>query len=367
VAACGVGGGTGTDNWTASPNIGNGQSYQKTFTGAGTYVYYCSIHGYTAMHGTITITGGQPPPVAMFTFSPQDPTTGQSVTFDASSSSAPPGDTITAYHWNFGDGTKADTTTATTTHAYASASTFTATLTVTDGNSVSSGPFQAQVTVTGAPVDTPPTAAFAFSPPNPVAGQTVTFDASATTDQDGDPIAGYAWNFGDGTTASGGATITHTYAGAGMFAVTLVATDGNGNHSAPLTEPVTVTMPASAGGSTSAGGGGVPGGGGGSQGGSTTTSQASKLRLAARRLCKKRRPKCKLSKARLTFRLSAAAAVTIVIERNRKPVRHTTIRGRAGSNSLRLSAAGLRPGRYLLVLTPGRGKPVTLKFAVVAA
>lgn len=61
-SACnGVGGGTGTDNWPDSGTIHQGQTYSHTFTGAGTYVYYCTIHGYSQMHGTITVRGSSPP------------------------------------------------------------------------------------------------------------------------------------------------------------------------------------------------------------------------------------------------------------------------------------------------------------------
>jgi len=62
-AACGgVGGGTGADKWAGSGTIHDGQTYSNTFTGAGTYVYYCTIHGYAQMHGTITVPGSSPPP-----------------------------------------------------------------------------------------------------------------------------------------------------------------------------------------------------------------------------------------------------------------------------------------------------------------
>jgi plastocyanin len=33
-----------------------------TFTSAGTYYYYCTIHGYAAMHGSITVTASATPP-----------------------------------------------------------------------------------------------------------------------------------------------------------------------------------------------------------------------------------------------------------------------------------------------------------------
>ncbi len=61
------------------------------------------------------------------------------------------------------------------------------------------------------------------------------FDATASKDSDG-TISSYAWNFGDGATDSG-AKVTHTYAAAGTYTVTLTVTD---NNNAPGTAQQTV-------------------------------------------------------------------------------------------------------------------------------
>jgi plastocyanin len=56
-AACGgVSGGTGKDTGLGSGTIAKGAKYSFVFHGAGTYTYYCQIHGYALMHGTITVT-----------------------------------------------------------------------------------------------------------------------------------------------------------------------------------------------------------------------------------------------------------------------------------------------------------------------
>ena len=54
-------------------------------------------------------------------------------------------------------------------------------------------------------------------------GQPVSFNGSGSSDPDGDNLS-YAWDFGDGGSASG-ATTSHTYAIAGAYLVTLTVTD----------------------------------------------------------------------------------------------------------------------------------------------
>lgn len=86
-----------------------------------------------------------------------------------------------------------------------------------------------------------PDAAFAVTPQSPVAGAPARFDASATTDPDGDAIATYRWDFGDGTVETTAApVIDHTYAAAGPRTVTLEAVDTRGLTSAPATLGLTV-------------------------------------------------------------------------------------------------------------------------------
>ncbi|MCQ9163646.1 PKD domain-containing protein [Arthrobacter sp. STN4] len=70
---------------------------------------------------------------------------------------------------------------------------------------------------------------------------TVTADASGSTDADG-TIAAYAWDFGDGATAST-MKATHQYAGAGQYTVTLRVTDNKGA-TGQATAQVTATAPA---------------------------------------------------------------------------------------------------------------------------
>ena len=71
-------------------------------------------------------------PIAGFTYTPEDPRVGESVSFNASSSYDPDGGGIENYEWNFGDGNITDTTDLVITHSYSSAGDYTVNLTVTD-------------------------------------------------------------------------------------------------------------------------------------------------------------------------------------------------------------------------------------------
>ena len=67
-AACnGASGGTGTDTTFTAGDIGaaSGATFRHTFTAPGTYVYWCTIHGYALMHGTITVTAAAPTTTAV--------------------------------------------------------------------------------------------------------------------------------------------------------------------------------------------------------------------------------------------------------------------------------------------------------------
>jgi hypothetical protein len=77
------------------------------------------------------------------------------------------------------------------------------------------------------PVLFAPVADFTFTPAQPKVGERVTFDASASTDSDGQ-IVKYEWDFdGDGTVDATGKIVEHIFTRAGDFPVRLTVTDND--------------------------------------------------------------------------------------------------------------------------------------------
>ena len=83
-----------------------------------------------------------------------------------------------------------------------------------------------------------PTASFTASPSSPEAGETVSFDASDSSDADG-TIESYEWDFdGDGETDATGEQVTNAFDAAGDYDVTLTVTDDGATAQATQTVSV---------------------------------------------------------------------------------------------------------------------------------
>lgn len=215
----------------------------------GAYRYYCEIHGGPGgigMSGIVYVnSSGTVPPVAVLTLTPSVAVVGQTVTFSGSASTTGSGGAIVNYEWDLdGNGSFETDTDATpsASRSYASPTPnpLSIKLRVTDaaGNTAEATEI---LRVTAAP-----TASFTVSP-NPVqTGQSVTFNASASTDSDG-TIASYQWDLdGDGsyeTDTGATPTASRSYATAGSREVKLRVID-NAGIAAVATRPVQVNLPA---------------------------------------------------------------------------------------------------------------------------
>jgi len=170
--------------------------------------------------------GIDPRPKAAFTMSPSPARVGETVTFDASQSSYSKG-TVQRYEWDLnGDGTyETVTTVPKVTTSYGSAQTVNVGLRVVDSNG--GWDYTAQALGVG---NYPPVARASASPNPALTGQSVTLDASKSTDQG--TITDYRWDLnGDGvyeTDTGTTPTVTTSYQTMGVHTVGAQATDNLG-------------------------------------------------------------------------------------------------------------------------------------------
>jgi len=142
------------------------------------------------------------------------------VSFDASASRDPDGDSL-KYYWNFGDGSVKEASSKVT-HAYRKGGIYTVRVTADDERNFPCSNSSDAIKIK---VNTPPVAN---------AGNNLVccvnavnrFDASKSYDADGDDLT-YKWDFGDGATAEG-AKVTHVYTKPGKYEVKLIVNDNSG-------------------------------------------------------------------------------------------------------------------------------------------
>jgi len=142
--------------------------------------------------------------------------------------------TITSYAWDFGNGQTATGPTAFTT--YTTPGTYTSKLTITDSDGDKDTQIRT-ITVTEPP-NVPPSANIGSSGSGGLAPYAVSFDGAGSSDPDGS-IASYAWDLGNGRTATG-PTASANYTSPGTYTVTLTVTDNRGA-TGTATKVITVT------------------------------------------------------------------------------------------------------------------------------
>ena len=170
------------------------------------------------------------PPVASFNTSTTSGPAPLQVTFDGSGSSDADGDSL-SYTWNFGNGETSTMESPTIT--FDEPGSYLVSLVVSDGIDTSEEVTET-ITVEEVPNEVP-IASFTSSTTSGEAPLEVTFDASESSDADGDELT-FAWDFGNGETSTMESP-TVTFEEAGSYLVTLVVSDGT-----DISEPVTATI-----------------------------------------------------------------------------------------------------------------------------
>ncbi len=150
------------------------------------------------------------------------------INFDASESTDEDGDEL-SYTWDFGDGSSEETTEKVA-HTYATKGIYTVTLTVDDGRGDENGSIstaQIQIKVDEALVENrKPEAKIKADVTEGYSPLTIKFDASESTDADGDALT-YTWDFGDDSEKKIGEKVEHVFQAVGTYIVTLIADDGH--------------------------------------------------------------------------------------------------------------------------------------------
>jgi PKD repeat protein len=229
------------DGTTIGPQAAVTATHVYTIGGVFTVTVTVTDSAGDSSQATASETVGQP--VAALIVSPPSGNSPLAVTADGAGSSDASGVAITAYTFNFGDGTTIGPQASPTAgHTYTTAGGYTVTLTVTDATGATSNA-TAPVTVSG---KNGPTAALTLNPPSTPVGSTVTASASGSS-AGTYPISTYAFNFGDGTTIGpqASSTATHAYSTGGVFPVTVTVTDSAGDIS-QATASETVGQPVAA-------------------------------------------------------------------------------------------------------------------------
>ena len=165
------------------------------------------------------------PPVADFSGFPRSGAASLEVDFTDASTESP-----TSWSWTFGDA--GTSTSQNPTHTYTSAGDYDVSLTATNADGSDTETKLDYITVGAAPV-----AAFSGTPTTGVTPLTVSFTDSSTNSP-----TSWSWNFGD-TGTSAAQSPSHQYTSAGIYTVSLTASNAYGSDGETKTNYITVTVP----------------------------------------------------------------------------------------------------------------------------
>lgn len=181
---------------------------------------------------TVNVTAPTIPTGLSVAVSPIQPFAKQPATFTASGSPSP-NHRIVSYQFSWGDGDTTNSSSPVVQHTYSQSGPMLLSLTVRDDLGQSSTTNVVITVVSGL------TAAFSIAPASPTAGQTVTFNASASSSSVASTISDYAWDFdGDGSyDTNGSSPIVTTSYSSGTYRPTLKITDSRG-----VTQTTTQTL-----------------------------------------------------------------------------------------------------------------------------
>ncbi len=237
-------GGSGTYSswfWNFGDGTAHGttQSPKHTYSSAGTYTATLIVndsagHSASASAPAVTVTGSNPPVTVSATGTPTSGSSPLTVTFGCLPSGG--SGAYSTYAWSFGDGTTGSTQNPTHVYTVASGSrTFTASVTVTDSTGSSGTSNSVSITVSaGAASLSITSSASAQAGTTPLSVQFTSQPSGGSGS-----YTSFAWNFGDGGSAST-QNASHSYATAGHYNATVKVTDSSGTVATSTPIPVNV-------------------------------------------------------------------------------------------------------------------------------
>lgn len=227
----------GDGTWTATGGTGggfgdafatDGQLISYSISGGGASDAHIEVNGTTVTQEDLpypTEEPVEPPnekPTAAISLSTSTPQVNQSMTMDASGSSDPDGE-ITSYTWTVGTNTYAGEVAS---HTFSITGEHAIDLRVQDDDGATDSTTEiVTVQEEPEPPNEGPVASFSISNESPTVGQSVSFDASSSSDPDGS-VSEYNWNIEDSTRT--GVSTSYTFDSPGDYAVTLTVTDNDG-------------------------------------------------------------------------------------------------------------------------------------------
>mgnify|MGYP002640005246 CR=1 FL=1 len=143
---------------------------------------------------------------------------GEPTEFHDLSSVVPPGEPISSWEWDFGDGQTASGQNVS--HTYAAIGNYQVTLTIYVGQMSCEQSITKTASIIPSPIPD-----FEFT--NECLGNITVFTDLSSSDPPANPITTWEWNFGDGESAYGQEGITHLYAAAGNYQVILTIYTGS--------------------------------------------------------------------------------------------------------------------------------------------
>ncbi len=215
-------------------------TFDYTFEAAGEYEVSLTVTDDGEMRTTTTrtvVVRENAPPVAAFEFAPAAPVAGQRADLDGSDSFDSDG-TVGSYRWAVDGEFVGEGDTPRYRYEFPEPGEYAVTLTVTDDRRATD---RATERVVVSDPNRPPTARISFAPGVPLAGDTVEFDATGSTD-DGEILV-HEWDLdGDGVTDATGRVVERSFETPGDRTVRLTVRDDDGVADS-VTRTVTVLPP----------------------------------------------------------------------------------------------------------------------------